>query len=209
MLPIMLGPIEYGVFTKRAYLAIVTMGLTIAILCVALVVAVGAALTKDPILIAQTPDGRTIPVVPLKEPMVTAGRASAFVTEAILTAFTFDYVNFRAQLTAPSMQRLFTDNGLADFNQKLVSSGLIETVQSRRYVVSSGFLAAPSLTNSGELNGRFTWEYSMPVVLSFSGKDGEAKNRMIATVRLVRVPPTEHIDGIAVESISLKESGNV
>lgn len=182
--------------------------IAVIVLAIALAVCVYLVVEKKPIILGQTADGRVTPLVPLSEPMVTAARATSFVSEAIQTTFTIDFVNYRAQLSSPSLQRFYTPGAYNDLIAKITEksdSGLLNTILSGRYVTGVALRGAPSVTGAGMLNGSYQWEYSVPFTLTFTGKNTTTSLDMVATILLSRISTAESIDGIAINRIALIE----
>ena len=150
-----------------------------------------------------SPDGTIRPLVALSEPVLSASERSQWVTQAVTNAFALDFTNFRAQLQGSRVN--FTAEGHDGFLKALQSSGIMASIIQYKYIMSAVPKAAPVQVTSGRLpDGRFAWQYELPILLTFQASDKANTQEMTLQVVVVRVKETENPQGMAVARFQAK-----
>ena len=148
-------------------------------------------------------DGAIHPLVALGEPVLSASERSLWVTQAMTGAFALDFTNYRAQIQGSRIN--FTTEGHDGFLKALQSSGIMASVIQYKYIMSAVPKAAPVQIASGRLpDGRFTWQYEMPVLLTFQASDKTNTQEMTLQIAVVRVKETDNPQGMAIARFQAK-----
>jgi len=138
----------------------------------------------------------------IMEPEVTD-----FARDAVLHAYSYDYVNYRQSLNDVA-NRWFTDPGKKAFWKSLDDSQNLDKVLKGRLTLRATLMNDPQLQREGKDEQlRDWWEVVVPVWISFY-QNGEqqpvSRQQFNAIVRVVRVPATHsNSKGILVDVINL------
>ncbi len=93
---------------------------------------------------------------------------------AVVSAFTFDFANYRGQLQSAS--QYFTADGWQEFMDALQSSGNMNTVITNRMTVSAVATGAPVVLREGILDHHYAWRITMPMLITI--KERRSRNKM-------------------------------
>lgn len=138
----------------------------------------------------------------IMEPEVTD-----FARDAVLHAYSYDYVNYRQTLNDVA-SRWFTDDGRKAFWKSLDDSQNLNKVLKGRLTLHATLSNDPQLQRTGkDAQLRDWWEVVVPIWISFY-QNGEqqpvSRQQFNAVVRVVRVPATRaNSKGILVDVINL------
>lgn len=141
----------------------------------------------------------------IMEPEVTD-----FARDAVLHAYSYDYVNYRQTLNDVA-GRWFTDDGKKAFWRSLDASQNLDKVLKGRLALRATLMNDPQLQREGKDEQlRDWWEVVVPMWISFY-QNGEqqpvSRQQFNAIVRVVRVPATRlNSKGILVDRINLSSS---
>lgn len=180
---------------KKASLIVVAM-LVLSVMLLVLDFSLLANRKRPPEFFTLTCDGNFATVTPLSSPYVSDAKVLSWAATAISSAYSMDYIHFREQLESNSTH--FTPLGWRSFGDVFKASRNLETVIDRKLIVSSVPTAAPVITKRGVLNGRYTWQVEMPILVSYQNKDTDIQQSLKVTVNVVRTPLSEGQDGIAI-----------
>lgn len=184
--------------------------LAIAILAVTANIAQGVANywlvthRPPPRFFATDVGGRLTELQPLSAPMVKTRKVLSFATDAVKAVNTFDFVNYRAQLTDAG--EFFQPEAWQKFREAMHASGTIKLVEDRRYVVSSQPTGAPILLEEGLMNGVYAWRVKFPFTVTYqSANEIKNVNRM-ALITISRLSVLERDTGIGVVSLIVTDT---
>lgn len=156
----------------------------------------------------QTVDNSLIcEIKPEKNPMLTDVAIQDFAKIAVLSAYSFDYINYRETINNATT-RYFTSEGRAAFNQALRKSGSLDHIIANNLIMKSLAKNAPQIEEKGiDSYGRNYWIVRMPVVIEFyTGQNKPADTQTF--VAQVRVVTTErdafNEKGLGVFSLTLR-----
>lgn len=146
---------------------------------------------------ATTEDGRLVPMEPLSEPNLSNPALLSWAAQSATETMTFGFHDYRRRLQESS--RHFTRKGWASYVKALQDSGMIDAVETNRQVISAAPRAAPTILSEGILNGVYTWQLELPMMVTY--ELGQQKRQVSTTVRLivVRVPKLESPNGVGIE----------
>lgn len=145
---------------------------------------------------ATSADGRIIPLHPLSDPVVTDAELLQWVNEAIISAYSFNFINYRKELQDAA--QYFTPEGWAQYQAGLRASRNLETVIAKKMVVSAVATGAPQITDRGILNGRYAWRIRMPILATFQSGTEKIQQPLTVNVLVVRVSTLDVPKGIAI-----------
>ncbi|MAQ70802.1 MAG: type IV secretion protein IcmL [Alphaproteobacteria bacterium] len=187
-------------FYKDGYRALRTLALIQgAIILVLIFVLFFVFTTKDTdyVYFATTEDGRLVPMTALNEPNLSKPALMSWVAQAATETMTFNFRDFRKSLQEAS--RHFTRQGWASFTQALQNSGIIETVQNNKQVVSAAPLSAPVIVQEGIVDGRYQWNVEMPMTVTYEAGSQSRSDTFLIRFVVVRVPKLESPNGVGIE----------
>jgi intracellular multiplication protein IcmL len=130
-----------------------------------------------------------------------------FARDAVLHAYSYDYVNYRKTLNEVA-GRWFTDDGQKAFWRSLDTSGNLDKVIKGRLILRSTLMNDPQVQREGrDEQLRDWWEVVVPIWISFyqNGEEQPASRQPFnAIVRVVQVPASQsNKKGILVNVINL------
>lgn len=154
---------------------------------------------------AVTESGQMIKLAPLDRPYLTPENLSIFVTKAVTSVFTFDFVeaNYRQQIQ--NARQYFDNAGWDSVMQSLADAKIIETVKKNRLVVSCAPTGAPVLVSKPHLeHGIYTENYQLPITVTYSGGGSAAHQNFIVDVKIQRQSVLDTKYGVAVTQLIAK-----
>lgn len=111
--------------------------------------------------------GRLLQIIPVNTPNMTVDEVKQWTVKAVQAAFTYDYVNYGAQLQ--SAQKYFTNTGWRLYMKALTSSNNLVGVTQRKYVAIAKVVDDPVLEVQGILGGAYAWKFTLKVLVSVYG----------------------------------------
>lgn len=156
----------------------------------------------------QTVDNSVIcEIKPEKNPQLTDVAIQDFAKIAVLSAYSFDYINYRDAISTATT-RYFTSEGRAAFNKALRSSGSLDHIISNNLIMKSMTKSAPQIEEKGvDSQGRRFWIVRMPIAIEFytgQSKPADTQN-FVAQVRLVTTERDAFNEkGLGVLSLTLR-----
>jgi intracellular multiplication protein IcmL len=144
--------------------------------------------------------GRIQAITPLDRPINSQTDLNNWVANSIVAAYTMDFANWRAELTAA--QGNFTPSGWRGFRDALDTSGLLKSIIENKYVTSAVPTGAPVLLDEGLVQGRYAYRLQMPLLVSFQTSDGKtAAQNMKMNIVVERIPQTEDPRGLGIAQL--------
>lgn len=119
-----------------------------------------------PLYFPADPLSRLLPAVPLTQANMSEEEVSQWVVEAVEAAYSYDFVNYRAQLQ--NAQKYFTDYSWQRYMKALGASNNFLALTDRKFIIKAKVVAKPTLRNEGILGGRLSWRFDMPVLVTYS-----------------------------------------
>lgn len=116
--------------------------------------------------------------------------------EAAVTAFTYNFVNYRKDLQAAS--QFFTPDGWKQFKTALKESNNLEAVKVKRLIVSAVAVRAPIVLQKGLLNGVYSWRVQIPILVTYQSSTEFTQQNNIVTMLIVRQPAVNAPQGIGI-----------
>jgi intracellular multiplication protein IcmL len=152
-----------------------------------------------------TENGRITQLQPLNTPVLSGRQLVQFAQEAAVASYTFDFVNYRKQLS--ELSSYYTRDGYSEYIDALSRSNL-DIVTKRKYVVSAVASGAPVVTREGVKQGVYAWEVQMPMSVVYQSSAERADQKFVVKMLLVRMPTAENPKGVGVHQIILDESSS-
>jgi len=109
--------------------------------------------------------GRLIRVIPLDQPNMSSQEVAAWVVTAIEAAYSYDYVNYHAQLQ--NAQKYFTDYGWTSYMHALEASNNLIALTERKMVVTARVVDQPTFVKVGLIEGIYAWEFQLHLLLTY------------------------------------------
>ncbi|HLF66753.1 MAG TPA: DotI/IcmL/TraM family protein, partial [Gammaproteobacteria bacterium] len=92
---------------------------------------------------------------PLNRPIMSPENVSKWVANAIESAYSYDFINYREQFQ--SSQQYFTDYGWKQYMKGLETSNNLEALNAHKMIVLAKVIAPPVLKTQGVMGGRFAY----------------------------------------------------
>jgi intracellular multiplication protein IcmL len=151
---------------------------------------------------ASMTTGQVIPLPSLSEPVVTDKYLLEWASLSTRAALNIDFVNYQKQLQDASVY--FTSRGWDAFTKALNDSGLLDTVKSKKLLMSAVIPRAPVIGFSGIVSGRHIWKVNMPVLVTFGSASDERQRQIMITMVISRVPALDTPQGIQITDFEAK-----
>lgn len=148
--------------------------------------------------------GRLVRDIPLSQQNMSKDALMAWTVEAVESANSFDFVNFRRQLQ--SAQKYFTDTGWATYMKELTISDNLLALQTRKWVFDAKVVQQPTLLTEGVLGTVRAWKFQMPMLVSYYkpplyDEASKTFNPYVVTVIVVRQNMLQSYKGLAIYSM--------
>lgn len=201
-------------FYKRLhYLVLAAFGLSLfVILSLILTLIYVIKHPPKPVYFATDHVGRLIKLVPVTEPNMSNDQVIAWVIEAVQSAYSYDYVNYHAELQ--SAQKYFTNFGWTTYMSALTASNNILALTQRKMIIQAKVVEQPKILIEGILSGAYAWKLQMPMLVTYWAPpfDDNSKfsNPLTVTVIVQRQPELQSYHGLGVVQMiaSLSETVN-
>lgn len=134
------------------------------------------------------PVGRLLREVPVSEPNMTLEEVTAWAVEGVQSAYTYDYMNYRAELSRA--QRYFTDYGWRNYMNGLTASNNLVALQQRKFIQFGTVVQLPQLDIQGHMGNTYAYKFRIPVLMTYwyPPYDDKSKfyNPLMVTVTIQR-----------------------
>ncbi|OGT55433.1 MAG: hypothetical protein A3F14_06520 [Gammaproteobacteria bacterium RIFCSPHIGHO2_12_FULL_43_28] len=156
-----------------------------------------------PLYFATDSVGRLIRIVPVNQPNMPTEEVSEFAVAAAEAAFSYDFVNYRAQLQ--SAEKYFTRYGWREYMKALRSSNNILALTNRKQIVIAKAVEKPKLVREGVLGGAYAWRFDVPLLITYWAPpyDDSSKSLNALTLSMIiqRQPILESYQGLGVVQV--------
>lgn len=146
--------------------------------------------------------GRLIRDVPVQEPVMSNEDVAIWVQHAVEAAYSYDYVNYRAQLQ--SAQKYFSDYGWRKYMAGLTTSNNLLALTQRKLIIIAKVVETPQLMKEGPIGSQhaLAWRFQMPVLVTYLMPPYDAQsqfsNPLQVTVIVQRQKLLESYEGLGV-----------
>lgn len=157
---------------------------------------------------ATTYDGKLLPVIPLSQPSLTDNALLQWATEAAVSAYTFNFVNYRKALQ--DIRVYFTKNGYQNFIKALKDSNNLDAVQNKKLVVSAVPTGAPVILKKGVYNDSsgssiYSWTVQLPMELEYKSTSEQFRQNIVLIMLITRLSTLESPAGVGITSFVIQE----
>src|SRR5579885_692148 len=129
-----------------------------------------------------------------------ADDVSAWAVEAVQAAYSYDYINYHAQIQ--NAQKYFTNYGWQQYMSALTLSNNLLALTTRKQVVIARVISQPTVLKTGILAGKYAWQFQMPLLVTYSEPPYDDKsqfsNALNVTVIVQRQSVLEGYKGLGV-----------
>jgi intracellular multiplication protein IcmL len=150
----------------------------------------------QPKYFATSINGRITPLFALNEPNQSDSAILQWANQAAIAAFTYNFVNYRAELQASS--GFFTSEGWTQFLEALQESNNLEAVKAKKLIVSAVATRAPIILQKGMLNDRYAWRVQMPILVTYQSASEFTQQNSVVTMLITRVSTLNSPRGIGI-----------
>lgn len=153
--------------------------------------------------------------LPLDQPHRTDRELKVWITTAVSEALFFDADNYNENKKIAG--RYFTASGLKQYEDYLLSSGVLDSLKKNSYRMSVFIEEQPLLMNSLEMQDVYRWLYQLPLTISFIPKDASSllgnrkdivNRKLSLRIQLRRVRLPDDPDAIQIESWAMSTRRN-
>ncbi len=159
---------------------------------------------KPPQFIVSTEDGRLIPIAPLNQPVKSNPVIIAWANRAAARINTLDFANYKQQLQ--DAQNYFTVTGWRNYRDSLIASGNLKYIIDNKFVVEAVPTGTPKITESGILDGKYTWRLSLQLMIRYKGQGGDSNVPQSVTMMIQREDVTVNPSGIGIAFYKVQQS---
>lgn len=153
-------------YKKKFYLLLGIFSLSIVVMLI--LAGVLYYLIKNPtrpIYFVADSVGRLIFEVPLTQANMTLDQVTAWTVEAVEATYTYNYINYRAQLQ--DAEKYFTQYGWQEYMRGLKASNNLLALTKRKMLFIAKVTEPPKLVTEGILGGAYAYKFEMPVLVSY------------------------------------------
>lgn len=150
----------------------------------------------EPVYFATNAQYQLIKWHPLSDPVFDNNYVLQWLSTAVQRAFSLDFIHWRQQLQDATMS--FTTNGWHWFSNAFKQSGNLETLAKLKMVSNATITGAPEILKQEVLDGRYIWEISIPILVTYTNGEREIQQPLKVTVIVVRVPVQDNPAQIAI-----------
>ena len=142
-------------------------------------------------------NGSLAPMIPLNQPNMSVASLLQWVTTAVISVNTFDFVNYRDQLQKAS--EYFTSNGWQGYLQALQSSRNLDAVIQKKLTVTAVATGAPVIVRQWYDNGVATWQIQLPVLITYQSASNFVPQNNIIILKVKRISTLLNPNGVGIE----------
>ena len=154
----------------------------------------------EPLYFTTSVNGKSSPLIPLFEPNTSDSVVTQWANLACIGAFTYDFVNYESQLELIS--DYFTENGWNGFMNSLKESNNLNTMISKKLVVTAVALSTPLILKKGIVNGVYAWRIQIPILVTYQSASEVTQMKMIINVLMTRISTRDNYKGVSIEQFS-------
>lgn len=118
-----------------------------------------------PLYFIADPVSRLLRNIPNSEPNMTPDDVINWTIEAVEAAYSYDFVNYRAQLQ--NAQKYFSEYGWRNYMKGLTASNNLIGLTTRKLVFIAKVVNKPKIVNQGMLGNAYGWKLEMPLLVKY------------------------------------------
>jgi intracellular multiplication protein IcmL len=139
-------------------------------------------------------EGKNTTLYPLPEPIVSQNALLSWATQAAISAYTFDYVNYKSALQQAS--HYFSPQGWSLYQHHL--QPLLNAVISKKLKLAAVAVGPPVIVEEGPLLGRYSWSVRIPILVSYESATEVQQQSLLVSMVVTRVSTLMTTKGIAI-----------
>lgn len=155
---------------------------------------------------AVSPDGKLTPLIPMTEPNLSNAALLQWATQAVVSAFSYNYVNYREALQG--LRDNFTEKGWANFSAALNDSNNLSAVINKKLIVSAVPTGVPVIIEQGLKNGIYTWRVQIPLLVTYQSASELIPQSFKIDLLIVRLSTLQSVRGIGIQQLIMTGSGS-
>lgn len=141
--------------------------------------------------------------VPLNQASMSNAAIFNWFTRSVMATFSFNYKN--KDIRFEKLKEFYTPNGLKNLQTAINNNASLSTVVPKKQIVSMRVLESPEFLQDGPVNGVYTWNIKMPILLRMQNQViRDAINIDIEAI-VIRVPEILSPNGILIDDIVIKD----
>ena len=156
---------------------------------------------------ATTINGEITEITPINQPNQSDASVLQWANQAAISAFTYNFVNYREELQASS--GFFTPSGWREFLRALNDSNNLQAVTEKRLIVSAVATRAPIILEKGILSGAYSWRIQMPVLVTYQSASEFSQQNNIVTVLIRRISTLNSPRGIGISQFIVEPTSTL
>jgi intracellular multiplication protein IcmL len=195
---------RYETYKKGFHLATIALGVMGVVTLVSVSMAYWAFTSKpEPRYFATREDGGIIPLIAVNQPFLQDGQVTNFAVEAVTTAMTMNFANWRQDLSASS--RYFQrPEGYQNFLAALDNAKILDFVRDRNLVSTAIANGAIIVGRGVDSQGRYSWTLQIPLRVTYQSANERTTQDLMAEVVVSRVPTWESPSAIGITRITMR-----
>lgn len=161
----------------------------------------------SPQYFSATETGQLLKEGPLDQPTIAQNVLFNWVTEAMLTISSFNFMNF--QQVIQKSAEYFTPEGYESYKAVFQDSKIQEYVINNKLILIGTPTGAPQITKEGVFADRYLWKMTMPILFQYRNVHTSSNEQVTATLLIMRVPTSESANGILIRKIDIESKGRM
>jgi len=164
---------------------------------------------KDsPVFYAVSSNDKLIRLRALRAPNLNTEALLQWASEAATTVYTLNFNNYQEVIRKARV--FFTETGYDNFKQAINAAGIINSIVSKRLVVSAVVTSTPVVLKEAVLaSGFYAWQVQFPMLLTYQSAGDKIESRIVLTLLITRVPASESVKGVGIASFVVTQAGSV
>lgn len=153
-------------YKRKCYFALGIMVLSIIVIAV-LIGMIGYLIKTptEPRYFIADKVGRLIPAISLQEPNMSLENVMAWTTEAVESAYSYDYINYHEQMQ--HAQIYFSEYGWRNYMKGLKDSGNMVALSERKLAILAKVIGKPKLLVQGLLGSTYAWKFEIYLLVTY------------------------------------------
>jgi len=137
------------------------------------------------------------------QPPMSSATILVWANEAIVKVYSYDYVNYGAQLQGVS--DYFTVDAWHAYSDSLAKSKMLDSVQANKLTVSAVALKPPVIKDTKGAGSTFQWTVEMPTLVNFdSSANLNKQQKLNVQLVIVTAQAPQGVRGLAIQSFLAK-----
>lgn len=134
--------------------------------------------------------------VPLDKPNMPINVLLNWVTQSMMTAHSFNFVN--QPVILENARQYFTRDGYESFINALRDNKILEVVTNNKWVMNAVPDTTPQITKEGVLANYFLWKIKIPMTFRYRSLTNDTFDNVQITLLIVRVPSFDAPYGVRI-----------